>query len=195
MKEQWKDIIGYEGLYEASNLGRVKSLERYVKHGGLLICRKERILKPFLQRQNKRYLQVRLYKDGSKKLFSVHRLVWEAFNGKIPEGMQINHINEDPSDNRLENLNLMTPKENCNWGEHIKKVSLALKGRDLNPGKKPKTVLQFTIEGEFVREWNSTREAERNGFNHNGVSACCRGLYNKSQGYVWKYKWESERTQ
>ena len=188
IKESWKDIPGYIGLYQASTFGRIKSLERYVKRGDILICRKERILKQFLSKKYKKYLCVKLYKDGLKKTFTVHRLVWLTFKGEIEDGLQINHINENPTDNRLENLNLMTPKENCNWGSHNKKISEALKGRNININKSPIEILQLTLDGVLVNEWSSMREAERNGYNHNGISACCRGVYKKSQGYIWRYK-------
>ena len=106
-KEIWKDIPNYEG-YQVSNLGRVKSLERIDALGHRL---KEKILKP---QTNSRYYQVCLCKNSKVKKYFVHRLVWIAFNGTIPEGLQVNHINEVKTDNRLSNLNLMTAKENTN---------------------------------------------------------------------------------
>ena len=115
--EEWKDILGFEGIYQASNFGRVKSLERIDARGNRA---KERILKAKLVCG---YYQVCLCKQSIKKTYLVHRLVWEAFNGQIPENMQINHINEIKSDNRLSNLNLMTAKENSNWGTRNERVS------------------------------------------------------------------------
>ena len=93
IKEIWMPIFGCEG-YEVSKIGSVRSLD-YLHTG------KAKILKP--QKTHNGYLQVYLYKDGKLKGFKVHRLVWEAFNGPIPEGMQVNHLNEDKTDNRLEN--------------------------------------------------------------------------------------------
>jgi hypothetical protein len=106
MIEIWKPVIGYEGLYEVSNLGRVKSL-KYLKIG------KEKILK---ERIHQGYNRVILFKNGIGKEHSVHRLVWNAFNGDIPKGLVINHLNEIKSDNRLCNLEMCTPKENSNYG-------------------------------------------------------------------------------
>ena len=106
-KEVWKDIKGYETLYQVSNLGRVKS------------CVKERILKPRLKSHG--YLMVTLYKNKSKKEFLIHRLVIETFLGPIPKGMVVNHRSEEKTDNRLENLECITQKENCNYGSSQKR--------------------------------------------------------------------------
>ena len=161
MIEIWKDVLDYEGLYQASNLGRVRSL----KFG------KVRILK---QRKNEKgYVYVSLQTKSCR----VHRLIWKAFNGKIPDGYEVNHINEDKTDNRLCNLNLMTRKENCNWGT-----------RNIRDGEtKSKRVGQFTLDGKFVREWSSTRECDRNGFDHSAVGKCCNGKLKTYKGYRWKY--------
>ena len=165
-KEIWKDIPNYEGLYQASNLGRVKSLERSYR-------RKEKILKP--QITSIGYYQVGLWKQSIVKRYLVHRLVWEAFNGTIPENMQVNHINEIKADNRLENLNLMTAKENCNWGTRNEKIS--------------KPVLQFTLDGIFVKEYPSAHQVERElGFYQGNIVNCCNGKRKTAHGFKWKYK-------
>ena len=109
MKEIWKSINEYPN-YMVSNMGNVKSLN-YRRTG------REKILKPKIEKSG--YQRVGLWKNGGK-WYQVHRLVYEAFVGDIPKGMQVNHINEIKSDNRLENLNLMTPKENTNWGQEMK---------------------------------------------------------------------------
>ena len=120
IEEIWKDIPNYEGIYQVSNLGRVKSLERFRKgKNDSLASVKEKIFKP--QIDHRGYYRVELWKQSIGKRYKVHRLVWEAFNGSIPEGLQVNHINEIKTDNRLENLNLMTPKENTNWGTGIER--------------------------------------------------------------------------
>ena len=167
-KEIWKPIKNYESIYDVSNYGRVRSL----KDG------KVRILKP--HKTTNGYLQVCLYKDGKEKRFLVHRLVWEAFNGTIPEGYEINHINEDKTDNRYpENLNLMTRLENIRYGTGIKRRS----------EKQSKTVLQLTYPGlEFMCEWSSTIEAGRNGFNKGHVASCCRGERKSHKGVTFRYK-------
>lgn len=128
MVEIWRDIPEYEGLYQVSNLGRVKSVDRTVigKHrwGGL----RERTFKGKILKQTFHfYWMVDLCKNGVKKHYLVHRIEWEAFKGTIPNDMQVNHIDENKYNNNLDNLNLMTPSENINWGtrnerDRLKKI-------------------------------------------------------------------------
>lgn len=108
--EEWRPVKDYEGLYEVSNFGRIRCLDHWrdTYTGGYI--QKSRILKA--GKNSNGYLQVNLYKDGKGKMLYIHRLVWEAFNGSIPDGYEVNHINEIKTDNSLWNLNLMTPKEN-----------------------------------------------------------------------------------
>lgn len=172
IKEFWKPILGYEELYWASNWGRIKSLN-YLRTG------KEKILRP---RKSRGYLHVFLCKNGKGKNLYVARLVWEAFNGPIPEGMQVNHINEDKTDNRLENLNLMTCKENINWGT-----------RNYRSGKtQSKMVEQYTLEGEHIMTWFSASGVQKElghlGFKHSHISDCCQGKRKTHKGYIWKYR-------
>ena len=168
-KEIWKDIKGFEGLYRVSNLGRVKSLKRSYRL-------KEKILKPLI---NKGYYQVELCKNSKVRFYYVHRLVWEAFNGSIPENMQVNHLNEIKTDNRLENLNLMTAKENLNWGTRNERMAKS----------KSKPVLQFTLEDILIKEYPSTHQAYREtGFANQHISDCCNGKRKTAYGFKWKYK-------
>ena len=119
MKETWKPIVGYEGLYEVSNLGRVRSLTRLSKfrnRSGKLDERviKGRIMRP--QKQRTGYLNVGLSKDGKVTLFRVHRLVAAAFIAN-PEGLyEVNHIDEDKTNNRADNLEWCDHKYNNNYG-------------------------------------------------------------------------------
>ena len=166
-EEIWKDIPNYEGLYQASNMGRIKSF--YVL--------KEKILKPRLN--NKGYYEVILCKQSIKKKYLVHRLVWSAFNGQIPKNMQVNHINEIKTDNRLSNLNLMTAKENMNWGTRNERSAKKLS----------KPVLQFTLDNILVKEYPSIHQAEREtGFANQSICACCNGKLKTAYNYIWKYK-------
>ena len=181
--EEWKDILGFEGLYQASNMGRIKSLERIKKgKNGCLVTVKEKILKPQI---NRGYYRVNLYKNLIQKNYRVHRLVWEAFNGSIPEGLHVNHINEVKTDNRLENLNLMTPKENTNWGTRNERAGKVLKNRK----DQSKSVLQYDLQDNFVKEYPSARQAEREtGFAQRHICECCKGKLKTAYGYKWKYK-------
>ena len=177
MEEIWMPVIGYEGLYEVSNLGRVRSLDREARHsscGGVRIL-KGKVIKP--QMGVGGYLRVCISKDGKGKMFSVHRLVYSAFNGAIPHDMQVNHIDEDKTNNRLENLNLMTPKQNSNWGTHIQRVAKA----------KSKPVVAIDDTGNVVLEFSSAMDAERQGFDHSNLAACCLGKRRTHRGYRWRY--------
>lgn len=174
--EIWRDIKGYEGLYQVSNYGRVKSLN--YNH-----TKKEGIMKAALDGGG--YLHLRLHKNGKRKNFFVHRLVADAFLPNPDNFPIVNHKNEKPSDNRVENLEWCDVKYNNNYGTRNERISKT----QIN-GKKSKPVLQFTLDGTFVREWPSTHEAGRNGFKQAHVSACCRGntRLKTYKGFIWKYK-------
>lgn len=124
--EVWRPILGFELLYQASNFGRIKSL----KFG------REKILKPRLGKCG--YQLVMLCKDGKGKNYRIHRLVFEAFNGKIPEGLVVNHLNEIKTDNRLDNLEICTHKENINYGTCRARMSAARKGKKFSEEHKRK---------------------------------------------------------
>ena len=117
IKEIWKDIIieGFEGLYQASNLGNIKSLQRTYwtpAHGGHYKTDPERLLKPSLVGTFTKYKYVVFANNNYRKKFLVHRLVYEAFNGKIPEGYTIDHIDQNPQNNNIDNLQCITKQEN-----------------------------------------------------------------------------------
>ena len=166
--EKWKEIPGSHGKYQVNNNGVFRSL-----------CRKKvKVLK--LYKLPTGYMQVNL----GQRTYYAHRIVWEAFNGPIPAGLQINHINEDKTDNRLDNLNLMTPKENHNWGTGIERQRKAA----INGGNS-KRVLQYDLNGEFIKEWPSLKEIYRVlGLAYQNISKCCLGEAKTAYGSVWKYK-------
>lgn len=176
--EEWRDVPGYEGYYQVSNLGQVRSLTRTVKgRNGFLKPATGKILKYALR---KGYPFVRLSKLNCAKMCSIHRLVWEAFNGPIPEGMQVNHINEVKTDNRLENLNLLTPFGNHMWGTCVQRAAKS----------KSKPVNQYNLDGSFVKTWSSMREAaDKLGLSRGHISSCCKGRYGcKTCGnFIWRY--------
>ena len=146
--EIWKDVLGYEGLYKASNLGRIKSLN-YRRSG------EERLMT--LHDNGNGYLFVCLTKDKKLKQFYVHRVVYEAFNGPVPKGLVINHLNEIKNDNRLENLECITHLENCNYGNRNNLVSQKRRGKGLgikpwNNGKKLSEEYKAKLRGRTP--WN-----------------------------------------
>lgn len=172
-EEIWKDIAGYEGLYKVSNLGRVKSLN-YLRKG----IEKERIP----NKNNSGYLIVGLHKDGKIKTFLIHRLVAEAFIENVNDLPQVNHIDENKLNNSVENLEWCSAKYNSNYGEHNYNL------RNTMSSKVP-NILQYTLDGKFLNEYVSGRDAERKtGISHGGILKCCQGKYRTWKGYIWKYK-------
>ena len=170
--------------YQVSNFGRLKSLN-YKRTG------KSELLQP--RKRKDGYLLVYLYKNKIPQNFLVHRLVAETFlpnpenkpciNHKIEgdEGKTINMVffNEDGSINKEKStIEWVTAKENNNYGTRIERVAKA----------RSKKVLQFTLDGEFVREWPSVMETGRNGYNSAHVADCCRGERKSHKGFLWRYK-------
>ena len=177
MSEEWGDVVGYEGLYQVSDQGRVKSLERKVSHwrGGERI-QKERILKPDVSQDG--YLRVGLYAGGKRKWFRVHRLVCEAFHDNPDNKSDVNHINEDKADNRAVNLEWCTAKENNNHGTR----------NERSAKNRSKSVGQYTLDGDLVKVWQSTNEVERQtGFSHGYICKSANGKYKQAYGFIWRY--------
>lgn len=109
--EEWRPVPGYEGMYEVSNQGRVRSIDRViVRNNGVSQMVRNRILRPELNRWG--YERVHIYRKGRGEGFFVHRLVLLAFAGPCPEGMEVRHLNGNPADNRLPNLQYGTSYEN-----------------------------------------------------------------------------------
>lgn len=168
--EQWKDIKDYKGLYQVSNFGRIKSVEKVLVDGR---HRKERILKP--TKQSNGYYGVMLSNNTIKKRYLVHRIVAEAFLDNPDNLPQVNHKNEIKTDNRVENLEWCDGFYNIHYGTAIQRIS--------------KPVYQYTLDGEFVKEWQSAHEIERQlGYHSSAISKVCRGIKNKHKGFIWKYK-------
>lgn len=171
MEEIWKDIVGYEGLYQVSNLGNVRSVKRKVKllrHG---------------QDKERGYKNVILYRNGTRKMWLVHRLVAIAFVNNPENKPQIDHIDGNPSNNVVTNLRWCTVKENLNF-------ELAHRNRiNSHTQIKGKKIKQFTQNGDLINEWDSISSAARF-FNitREGIRDCCLGKQKTAFGYIWKYK-------
>lgn len=173
MSEEWRDIKGYEGLYQVSDQGRVKSLKRKDCLGRTV---KKRILKPAFNGCG--YLFVVLCAGGKTRSSFVHRLVCQAFHENPDNKPQVNHINEDKADNRACNLEWCTCKQNLNHGSRNERAAKA----------RSKPVGQYTRDGDLVKVWPSTKEAERQaGFNHGNISQAANGNRKTAHGFIWKY--------
>lgn len=186
INETWRDIPGLEGYYEVSICGRVRRRNFNIFYLNDA-CNKRglKIIKP--QQSHNGYLWVPLHLNGKVKNYRINRLVGLAFPeicGEYFEGAVCNHLNENKADNRAENLRWCTQKENINWGTHNERMSKS----KIN-GSLSKPVLQYMLNGEFVKEWASTREVERQtGFFQTNICSCCNGKYKQAYGYIWKYK-------
>lgn len=170
MEEIWKDIDGYDGKYQVSNLENVR---RAGKHR----------LKP--QSRKHGYLSVWLY-DGHNRAtqVSIHRLVANAFVPN-PNGLkEINHLDECKQNNRADNLAWCSHRENCAYGSRPKRISMA----NTN-GKRSRAIAQYTLNGELVSVYPSLQEAGRHGFYASNICKCANGdpKYAHAHGYVWKY--------
>ena len=172
-KEIWKDIKGYEGLYQISNLGRVKSFPR----NGTI--KQERILKQTID--NNGYLIVGLHKNNKAKKVCVHWLVADAFIPKGKEDEVINHIDGNKLNNNLNNL------ERCSQKHNVRE-SIRL---GLQKPYNEKKVLQFDLNNNFIKEWKSACEIQRKlNISQANISACCRGVRKTTGKYIWRCKEE-----
>ena len=174
-KEIWKPILGYEGYYEISNFGRVKSLERTIKcQNRSNFKQKEKIL--VTRPNNRGYIMVGLHKEKNYKLVLVHRLVAETYIPN-PENMpQVNHKDENKANNCVDNLEWCDNWYNAHYGTRIKRSS----------SKQMKKVNQYDLNGNFIKCWNSITEAQTQLKVHN-IYKCCIGDFKQAGGYIWRY--------
>ena len=180
----WKSIVGFEWLYEVSNLWNIKSLPKYYY--------KERILAKNI---SKWYSYIKFRKINKTYSFSIHRLVAQAFIPNPENKKEVNHINWIKDDNRIENLEWCTRSENL---KHRFK-ELWQKSNFLKYNKwlwkkwiehyASKQVLQYSISWEFIKEFWSQKEAERETWIFaTNISSCCKWKYNKTWWFIWRYK-------
>ena len=166
MEEIWKDIDGYNGKYQVSNFGRVKSI----------IFNKERILK--FRISEKGYSIVQLNINGIKKNYRVHRLVAQAFIPNPDNLPQINHKDENKLNNCVDNLEWCTNKYNANYGTHIERSS---KG-------KYKRILQCDLNDNPIKEWESAKQVQIElGYERSNICCNLKGKTKYAYGYKWKY--------
>jgi len=170
--EIWKDVPGFEGEYMASSYGRVKS---FVQNS------KGKILKQSL---NRGYARIALT-NKTHKQYGVHQLVMLTFIGDCPKGKEIDHINTIRNDNRLENLRYCTRQENLHNPITGRRL---IKANKKSAEKRKRIVLQYTLSGEFIKRWDSAKDAgEALGIYPSAITQCCRGGYQSTCNYQWKY--------
>lgn len=185
MQEIWKDIEGYEGLYQVSNLGRVRRLTEWCGNGNQKKYRDKVSIKT-LTIDNVGYNTVTLYKNNVGKKIRVHRLVASAFLRNEANKATVNHIDGNKTNNNVENLEWATYSEN---EKHAHKTGLK---RALRSKEHPlsKSVIQYDIKGNYIKTWDSIMDVERElKISNSSVCQCCLKRLKTAGGYVWKYNY------
>ena len=170
MIEEWRDIHGYEGIYQVSNLGNVKRIAPSRR------AKEEHLLK--MHDAHHGYNQVRLTANGKQEMKRVSRLVATAFIPNPDNLPEVNHIDENPKNNCVTNLEWCTRLYNCNYGHRNARVAKA----------KSKAIVQCDLLGVFIRRWNSAADAARYyHVNSSNISKCLTGKNSQAFGYIWKF--------
>lgn len=164
MAEIWKDVVGYQGLYEVSDYGNVRNV---LKNGKLLK----------LTLHSCGYLSVNLCKRHVRKDYRVHRIVAEAFIPNPRHLPEINHKDENKANNHADNLEWCDRLYNVRYGTRTERSA----------EKHAVPVEQLTMDGIVVKTWDSMAEAGRHGYNFKMISACCNGRKKTHRGYIWRY--------
>lgn len=189
MQEEWRDVVGYEGFYQVSNLGNVRSVDRTViQHrttGDVEKRIKGKQLKKWLARN---YYHVTFSRDGEIKAPFVHKLVAEAFIENKNNYPVVNHKDENTHNNHATNLEWCTQIYNRNYGHcEEKRLNSFLKSVE-NHKRKRKPVIQIDKNGNIVNRYYSMNAARKDGFNSPGIHSCCNGRLKTYKGYVWAYE-------
>lgn len=171
--EQWRQVVGYEGLYEVSDMGNVRSIVRTVIRFDGVVWQLQGVSRiQFIDTHG--YPSVMLSKNGIRKTYRVHRIVMDAF---IPYGKkrEVNHIDGNKTNNRVGNLEWVTSSENK---IHASKIGLM----------KSKPVIAYDHKtGIAVREYQSMQEVEIDGYSKGNVCECCNGRRQRHGGLAWRY--------
>lgn len=173
MQEIWKDIIGYYGVYKINNFGEIKSLERMKWNHSKKQLIQERIMKQYM---SVGYYKVDLSLNDKRERYFVHRLLAQAFINNPNNKLQVNHINGIKTDNRLENLEWVSPSENVRHAFNIGLIKI-----------NAKRILQMDFNGNIIREWESTKIAGQNGFRISCINKAITGMHKHHRGFLWKY--------
>ena len=186
MEEIWKDIKSYEGLYQISNTGKIKSLERYKDNHSKKQLVKEKIRKQIISKTG--YYTCMLNKNGKIKLFKVHRLIAEAFIPNPNNYPIINHKDGNKLNNDISNL------EWCNYSHNGKEAyRLGLIKNNTYGIKKYNNSLkikvnQYDLKGNFIKKWKCISDIQKElNYATTNICRCCKGTYKTAYGYIWKY--------
>lgn len=192
-QEIWKDVVGYDGFYKVSNKGRLMRCERIASNNHLLPNK----IKVLREKNNGYYGTTIVDCNGNYKNVLIHKLVAQAFIPNPENKPCVDHINGIKADNTVENLRWCTYKENVNFPLSLKNRSAAGKIAQNKPhtiqskiaSSHKKKVLQYTLDGDFLREFESLHEISRMlGFSVPNISACCNNRRKNAFGYIWKFK-------
>lgn len=182
--EEWRDVKGYEGFYQVSNKGRVRSIAVWNAMHHKVCKRKIPVLKAF-DTTVEGYKRVLLSYYGIHHHHSVHRLVAQAFIDN-PLGLpEINHKDENTSNNEVQNLEWCTRKYNANYGTLPSRISI----RSRNAPNSSKAVNQYSLDGSFICKYPSLNEASRQIGTVSGdmIGRVCKGKSKTAGGYLWKF--------
>ena len=178
MQEIWKDIKGYEGIYQVSNLGKVKSLN--YKRG-----KHEKEIKQALNSRG--YLEVGLF-NGKVKTHRVHRLVAQTFIPNPENKDEVNHIDGNKKNNAVSNLEWNTSKENVHHAWENKLICFSKESRRKAGISRQKPCLQYDKNNHLIKRWDSLKQASKElGICKSTISMCLNGRYETAGGYVWKF--------
>lgn len=187
-KEIWKDIKGYEGKYQVSNYGRVKSL--WIEHNtfnGIKKIQREKIL--LQKKDNLGYISYGLFKNGKSKRLRAHKLVVEAFIGTIPKDMAVNHINGIKTDNRIDNLEI------CTFSHNIREAfRLGINKRRFGKlNHRSKKINQLDLNNNVINTFYGCYEAERETkIGSSSIYRCLIGKQKQAGDYRWEYAKEEQ---
>lgn len=176
-KEIWKDVVGYEEIYQVSNLGRVRSLDRHVRYKQSLKFVEGKMLS--LWKNNKGYERVTLCKNGKCTHFLVSRLVAQSYLPKIDGKYEVNHIDYNPLNNVASNLEWCTRVENYNHSRDNIITALT------NDRRKP--VMGTNVLNGNKIELESAKQGKEHGFDPSAITNCLKGNYKQTKGYTWEY--------
>lgn len=186
-EEVWKDVVGYEGYYQVSNLGRVKRLSRHITgKNGVTRYWKGKVITQTPNPDG--YPMCILSKDGKTNLYGVHRLVAKAFLPNPEKLPVVNHKDENKENNVVQNLEWCTVAYNNTYGKRIDDVKKS-KGFKTRHQKHKKPVEKYTIDGEFIKRFDSLKEAYESSpeYTKAGIAHCCTGRLKTYKGHIWKY--------